>query len=229
MSGSDDKNRLVLSYLLLRKSLGVLGVLLPVILVVGDLIVGSGQLQDSISHYYGTVMRSVFVGVLFAIGVFLFSYIGYKRQEHERRQLSDNAAGNLACLFALGVALFPTTSDVAAVRMVHFVSAVGFFLTLAYFSLVLFVKTKLGSKPSPQKVKRNQIYRICGWTMIGCLALIGVYIWFLDDTVLADLRPVLWLETAALWAFGISWFTKGETWLADSDQEKGGTPSLSPI
>ena len=44
-------------------------------------------------------MQDVFVGVLFVIAWFLFSYRGYERK--------DDVAGDVACLCALGVALFP--------------------------------------------------------------------------------------------------------------------------
>ena len=33
---------------------------------------------------------------------------------------------------------------------------------------------------------------------------------------LAAFKPVCWLEAAALWAFGVSWFVKGETILTDT-------------
>ena len=111
MGTNSNDNPLVLAYLTLRRVVGALGVLLPPILFFGALILSSTGLQESISHYYGTVMRGVFVGVLFAIGVFLYSYIGYEPSDDKKRfEPSDNIAGNLACFFALGVALFPTNS-----------------------------------------------------------------------------------------------------------------------
>ncbi len=45
--------------------------------------------------------------------------------------------------------------------------------------------------------------------------MIGINWLFLDDR-LEDLRPVLWLESLALWAFGIAWFVKGRTLWKDS-------------
>ena len=111
MGTNSNDNPLVLAYLTLRRVVGALGVLLPPTLFFGALILSSTGLQESISHYYGTVMRGVFVGVLFAIGVFLYSYIGYEPSDDKKRfEPSDNIAGNLACFFALGVALFPTNS-----------------------------------------------------------------------------------------------------------------------
>jgi hypothetical protein len=198
-----DDNQLVLSYLALRRAVGVLGVMLPGILPIGVLLLSSGTgLQDSISAYYNTVMRGVFVGVLFAIGVFLFTYQGYER--------FDNIAGNLACVFALGVALFPVTSGNSFVRSVHFLSATALFLTLSYFSLFLFTKSKAGATRTPKKETRNKVYVVCGIFMLACIVLIAVFYWFLQETGIGAIRPVFWLEGLALWAFDWSWFVKGE-------------------
>ncbi len=201
---------MVRSYLALRRAVGVLGVTLPVILTLGVLVLDSSQgWQDTISDYIGTVMRGVFVGVLFSIGVFLYFYTGYEPADDKKPYLpSDNLAGNMACVFALGVALFPTNSGNTLVRTVHFVSAAALFLTLAYFSLALFTKT--GGAMTPHKRTRNKIYRACGVIILVCIALIALYGWFLRDSSLATVKPVFWLESIALWAFGWAWFVKGE-------------------
>jgi hypothetical protein len=39
----------------------------------------------------------------------------------------------------------------------------------------------------------------------------------LKDTAIAAIKPVFWLESLALWAFGISWFVKGETLWRDAE------------
>lgn len=210
MSDNDAIPRVLVSYLTLRRVVGSLGVLLPVLVAVGCFVLGScTELLDSISAYYGTEMRDVFVGVLFVIGWFLFSYRGYERK--------DDLAGDLACVFALGVALFPTTSDNELIRTLHFVSATLMFLALAYFSLFLFTKSKPGGTPTPEKRIRNKIYVACGVIMLACIALIGLYHALLQDTGIAGIKPVFWLEAMALWAFGTSWFIKGETLWKDAE------------
>lgn len=206
--GESDSH--VRSYLALRKAIGVLGIAMPVILALGVLVLAPDQgLQPTISDYVDTVMGDAFVGILFAIGVFLSFYLGYDRDPDQPRFLpSDKVASNLGGVFAIGVALFPTTSSVGFVQGVHMVSALLLFLTLAYFALWQFTKT--GGEPTPEKVLRNRIYRISGVTILGCIALIGIHGWFFRDTGVDDLRPVFWLESVALWAFGIAWFVKGE-------------------
>ncbi|MBO6576877.1 MAG: hypothetical protein JJ896_16095 [Rhodothermales bacterium] len=205
---SRSDGRTLVSFLTLRRVVGALGVLLPIVLVLGsNALDPQPGLQESISDYYGTAMRDVFVGVLFAIGWFLFSYRGY--------DVRDDLAGDLACLFAMGVALFPTTSADPAIRNVHFASAALLFLVLAYFSLYLFTKSRVGTPMTREKRLRNRVYRICGVLMLLCIALIAVYKWGFEDTALAHWKPVFWLESIALWAFGWSWFVKGETVLTD--------------
>jgi hypothetical protein len=205
---------LVLSYLSLRKAIGLLGAFMPFVLSIGLFVLHHKGLQGSISGYYHTEMRDVFVGILCAIGVFLLSYRGYDSK--------DRIAGNLACVFAIGTALFPTTpvdpGPMDKVKgVIHFTSAALLFLTLAYFSLRLFTKTDPKSGPTPQKSKRNLIYKVCGYTIVAAIALIAVYKLLPDgaENRLAELKPVFWLESIAVVAFGISWLTKGEAILKD--------------
>ena len=195
----------LVSYVTLRRIVGILGVSLPVVLALwGFALCRCVGLQPSISDYYSLRTRDALVGILFTIGWFLFTYRGYERK--------DNVAGNLAGVFALGVALFPN-SGTATERHVHFASALGLFLVLAYFSLFLF--TKSAGSPTPQKRTRNAIYRLCGVSMLCCIAAIGVYYAALVNTSLSAWQPVFWLESLALWSFGISWFVKGETFFKD--------------
>jgi len=205
---------LAVSYLTLRKVIGLMGVLFPFILAIGCVLLSPlTGIQESISAYYGTIMRNVFVGVLFTIGWFLFAYKGYEDQ--------DDMAGDLACLFALGVALFPITNPHQWVQVMHLIFAASLFITLAYFSMVLF--TKSDGKMTTRKKTRNKIYKSCGWIMLACIALILVYKLFLQHTVIAALQPTFWLETFALWAFGVSWMTKGKLlWadVVDADQKQ---------
>ena len=207
MYENNGSSRVFVSFLTLRRAVGVLGVLLPWLLVVVCSWLGRCvEIEDSISAYYGTVSRDVFVGVLFVIALFLFAYRGYDRR--------DDIAGDLACVFALGVALFPITSQNALIRNVHFVSAALLFLVLAYFSIFLFTKTAKDGTPTPQKATRNKVYVSSGVIMLLCIALVPVaYALVGEPTGVA--KPVFWLETIALSVFGVSWFIKGETLLQD--------------
>jgi hypothetical protein len=49
--------------------------------------------------------------------------------------------------------------------------------------------------------------------------LIGVYAVLLSDSPLAGIKPIFWLESFVLWAFGFSWLIKGETLWKDAQAE----------
>ncbi len=225
-SANDQTSSLVLSYLKLRIAIGVLGVAFPILLIVGDALLSGNGFCRSISFYYHTQMRDLFVGVLFLIASMLFTYRGYS---DENCQL-DNVISTFGCFFAIGIAVFPSIADRTQVNIsrsaivldtLHFISAVLFFLTLIYFCLVLFVKTDKEHMQKP-KIYRNRVYRISGYTMAGSMILLGFYYvvlrkWFPD---LECVQPVFCLETLMLWAFGLSWLTKGQAILKDRDDDK---------
>jgi len=207
---TDDSYRFLITYLHLRKVIGLLAISLPFILLIGNMMVfDEYNIQDSISHYYYTEMRDIFVGVLFAFGIFLFSYRGYEPK--------DNLVGNFACLFAVGIALFPTSQDPANIAgYIHATSAALFFLTLSYFSLHLFTKTD-NATPSPRQKLRKKIYKTCGLIMLICMGIVIIYFALPESAKesLSAYKPIFFLETIMIFAFGISWFTKGKGILAD--------------
>jgi uncharacterized membrane-anchored protein len=64
--------------------------------------------------------------------------------------------------------------------------------------------------PSQQKLLRNRIYQICA-TVIGvCLAAI-VITTFLPASVKGDFPWIFLWEALGIFAFGVSWFVKGQT------------------
>lgn len=205
----------VFSYLELRRAIGILGIALPFVLALGGLLLFQTGLQSSISAYYHTAMGDVLVGTLFAFGFFLLSYRGYDRR--------DYLAGDLACLFLVGVALFPTAPEGVvskADRLIGYAHAVFTILsfgTLTYFALYLFRLKDKKKPPTKRKLQRNRVYKLSGSIMAVCIVLIVVYTLLPSQSKssIADLRPVFWLESIVIWAFGVSWFTKGEAILKD--------------
>src|SRR5262245_48420978 len=127
-----------------RTAIGVLGVSLPILLVLSSLL-NRQELQSSISAYYFTSARDVFVGILWVIGVFLFFY-----RYRPRRPV---------------VALFPTTPPPASpvqppqIGMVHGFAAAVLFICLSFFPLLLFSQSRT----------RGHVYRRYGWVMIALL------------------------------------------------------------
>ncbi|SBT46975.1 DUF998 domain-containing protein [Micromonospora auratinigra] len=195
----------------LRLGVGVVGIALPLVLIVGHMVaVGRLTLVDSLSGYYYTEVRDVFVGALCAIGVFLISY---------RYRRPDDLLGTVAGVLAVVVALCPTTMGAPAgstgqgdrlVGVVHQVAAATLFVLLAVFCLFLFTRPdRVGVPPRPAAVR---FYRSCGALILLAIggALAGA---LLPADVRQELKPVLWCETVAVFAFAAAWLAKSDALL----------------
>lgn len=209
----------VLSYIGLRRSVGAIGTALPFVLPLGTVALFTMDLPSSLSGYYYTGMRDVFVGSMCAIGVFLLSY---------KFGRADNWLGTIAGVSAIGLSIFPTTPGGSptptrwehAAGVLHLVFAAVFFVALAIFCLFLFTRTEPDGTPTDQKRTRNVVYRICGWVIVGCLVLAVVAGVGLGTDLKAELRPLFWLESVAVLAFGVSWLVKGETLFRDQPESR---------
>ncbi|HZI30507.1 MAG TPA: DUF998 domain-containing protein [Gemmatimonadaceae bacterium] len=206
-----------------RTAIGVLGVLLPILLIVSSL-VQQQAIRNSISAYYHTSARDWFVGTLWVLGVFLFFYryrplqLSTPRSQREsiRTGAADAWLGKIAGVSAVLVALLPTTdegspSQPAIIGTAHGVAAAILFVCLSLFPLLLFSQSR----------KRGPFYRVVGWLMIILLSLVAAHA-FAPGSIrlsLAPLKPVLVIETLLIWTFGISWFEKGRELAGD---EKSG-------
>lgn len=201
-------NNQIISYYALRILIGATGILLPFLLIIGKLVSeNSFVIEFSVSDYYdNSTAGDILVGILFVLGFFLMTYKGYDK--------TDSISANLGCVFALGVALCPTTSSVPFIHIMHFVFALLLFSVFIFFSIYLFRKTGPG-RPTKQKNKRNTIYLACGFIMIACI--VGISLSMLVFKAAAqEYQLVFWFESIALIAFGFSWITKAEfLFLAD--------------
>jgi len=207
MNPDNQNNNLIHSYLALRKAVGWIGIMLPFTLVTGVILIfRERMIMHSISHYYYSGMRDVFVGALWAIALFLFFYRGY---DNWGKINWDNWLSSLAGLFAIGIAMFPTTESgpTDTTGLIHFVCAAIFFVILALFSMFIF--TKKGKSPTDEKIVRNRIFRICGAIMLACLLAIFLFM-KTSHTHESALSFVFWAETIALVAFGIYGLQKGD-------------------
>lgn len=203
--------RYVRSYLMLRRIVGALGLAIPVLLVFGEpLAFGGGPFpRGSLSAYYYSGLRDVFVGALCAIGVFL---VTYKVAERSRENRLSTCAG----LAVIVVALFPTGrpwSGVPAtplqqrlgeglVEGIHFAAAGVFIAALGVISYYF-------SKPPPAGADVSQTR----WARVHLVSAAAIAAALLL-AVIAGLtgrppRGLLIAEWIAIWAFGASWLTKG--------------------
>ena len=228
MDQSINSKPLLISSRALMGMIGLLGFLIPVIVFFASIIADNcDSIQSSISAYYHTNARDLLVGMICALAFAFFAYKGYK----EKAVINDMLIGNLAAVFALGVAFFPTSVssgqdsncvlpiDKGIYGVVHYVSAVLLFITLAYFALFQFTKTEEGciyikgrwNKLKPKKKNDNIIYIICGSLIMLCMILAGVYLAFLSDELtgsISKIKPIFILETIMLWSFSYAWLHK---------------------
>jgi hypothetical protein len=210
-----EESRYVRSFLVLRVFIGVLGVTLPFVLlfVDGVLLDGDPFLRDSVSGYYYSGAREIFVGVLSAIAIFLISYKVVERN-------LDNTLSLLAGLSALGVAFFPTGRPSSAavltplqvrlsegvVKAVHFTCAGVFIVSLAALCICFGIRE--GARCAEPHHRSPTFWRWYHWS---CAGIIGLALLFIVIAAAAGGPPRALLigEAVSVLAFGASWLMKG--------------------
>jgi hypothetical protein len=210
---------LILSFRALRRLIGILGMVLPLVCFLGGLLFGGVGLQRSISRYYYTNVRDFFVGLMLGMAFFMMTYRGH--------ELIDTVANLATGLAGVGVGLFPclaldTGARVGIFRLserdsniVHLACASSFFVLLALVSLFLFTRTHRDREPTARKRQRNLVYIVCGCLILASLVALLILLRHLDGPALDRTSVEFLAETVMLEAFGISWLVKGETVLRD--------------
>jgi hypothetical protein len=208
--------RYVRAFLILRVMVGALGIALPFALVLIDGLWFDGNRfpRTSLSAYYYSGVRELFVGALSATGVFL---IAYKVAEVNL----DNTLSLLAGVAVLGVAMFPTDRSSRAIALtplqdrlgettvatIHYVSAATFISALAIISY--FFGRREGARPPVPGKRSPGFWRAFHW---GCAGLIAAALAFILVTEVLGTGPAESLligEAVSIWAFGVSWLWKG--------------------
>ena len=209
----------------IRNLVGLMGMILPWFCLLGYYLnykSGANGLTepfpDSMSiTYYVTPVLSM---VLATAAIVLITYVGYDWR--------DRLVTSLSGFFGLLIVLFPCSDSngvynamgivncsgyfqtpVEVNKIIHNVSAVTFFLLLAFNSFFLF--TLGGDVQTQEKKKRNLIYKICAIGMVAALAILVIPVSFPHKG--------FWIEAVALTFFGVSWLTKGEMWLKDKTDD----------
>ena len=164
-------------------------------------------------------MRDLFVGTLSATGVFL---ITYKVFEHTL----DNILSIVAGVAVMGVALFPTSRppDIATpltplesrlgearVAIVHYICAGIFIVLLGVITLIFGIREGRRSQwRDGERARRSPTF----WKRFhwGCAAAIGLALAFMGVSEITrwfSHYSLIVGETAAVFAFGVSWLMKG--------------------
>jgi hypothetical protein len=212
----------MISYMAFRKLVGWVAIALPIVVWVGAYVRETIPMQDSISAYYYTSMRDLFVGFLCAVGVYLVLYRGVSKL--------DNTVTTIAGAAVMSIALLPMdpTYDPIIKQQFsglnsaacyvnhgplkfHFVASVVFFSAISFLVTFRFPRTK---EPliTPQKTRRNKVYFICGVTMFLGIVTIGIQ--------LLRHGSIFWPETITIGAFGVAWLTKGQLILKDDERQR---------
>lgn len=207
----------IISYKNLRRLIGILGMLLPLVCFLGGLWFGHLKLQRSISFYYYTNVRDVLVGLLIGVGMFLTTYNGYEK--------IDSIVSKVTGFAGLGIAIFPCLSNINPVGFfqlqpqisngIHLTCASLFFILLAINSIFLFTITSDRSTMTQNKKKRNVVYVTCGVIILLSIISLVIIELTVDPIIIKEKCLVFILETIMLEAFGISWLVKGETIFRD--------------
>lgn len=206
-----------LMYCRIRKACGILGMLLPVLVLLSAIGYGArmylpenfwSNLSISATYYITPIMTMV----LAAASVVLIAYDGYSK--------IDNIITVAAGIFGLLIVLFPCNSAFAGdyvggffmvtpeiSGVIHNISASIFFILLAFNSMFLFTRYGAANKDTKEPVmtekkkQRNKVYRICAICMLVPMLIMIIPVHFFAKTFM--------LETVMLWAFGFSWLVKG--------------------
>lgn len=218
-AASSDGGRYVRSFMVMRVVVGGLGVAMPFLLVLLDKVAFHGDPfpRDSLSVYYYSGMREVFVVILGTTGFFL---VAYKITERNLDNLLSLAAGSAAIV----IPLFPTGRPAALVasttltplqnligedwtKYVHFGASAVFIGSLGLIS-ILFGRRE-GERETHGNARSAGFWR--GYHFICAAAIGAAAIWIILTTWFVDgpYWSLLAGESVSAWAFGASWFMKG--------------------
>ena len=221
MSPSNPQNEFVVSYLTLRQMIGWAGLLLPIAVRLGAYLFEGIASTDSVSAYYYTGMRDVFVSTLVLGGALLACY--------RTPAWHDSAVAIAAGVSAVGIGLFPMVpayapeilrkypqmgEAIAKCYVNRGLLGYHFLFVAAFFALTFYLVTFRFSAftpalPTVQKLMRNTIYRWCGVIMAAAFVVIGIM------ALTTEGGSIFWPEAVAIIAFSVAWLVKGQTILKD--------------
>lgn len=205
------------TYMGLRLGLLLVAVMLPLLLWWGELMFAGTPLLGSMSAYYHSGMRNLFVGALFALGALLVTYKGFSKRE--------NWALNLACVFLVGVALVPTgapeeqaatvsgTGGPLGFLTLHGSLAGLFFLCMGYVCLFRAGDTLTLMKSDRLRPWHRSAagYRVW-YRLVGALLLLSPATAAIANYIVRESPErhsyTFWLEAMAVWAFSLFWLLK---------------------
>lgn len=207
----------------LRLGVGVVGTLLPVLLIAGNWLLDDKVLvPSSMSGSYYTSARNLFTGSLCALGAFL---IGYRRTERQDRCTWFAGLCALVVAFAPTVPPAPATEP-AWVSDLHYSAATALIATLGLFCLMVFSDDVQPGRPrtgslarrlrawvssaleSLRQHGRDSVYLSCGFVVFVAGAL-AAWTGFGRVGWSAGWPSLYCFEAIAVFAFGVAWIIAG--------------------
>ena len=199
----DIRRHIFGTYINMRLWMGIVALVYPIVLCAWGTYNGV-PLAQSISHYYwnsielNSPVRNLMVGGLFSIGFSLYLYQGFTKRE--------NYALNVAGVFAVGVALFPTEINCepnCAKFTMHGFFAVSLFMCLVYVTWFR-ARDTLKYLPPADTPKYKRLYFV-----VGSIMLLSPLIAFVLQALLQQSgKHIFFIEAAGVWAFAGYWFIK---------------------
>lgn len=207
----DIREHVIETYASLRFGMAVIAFGLPFVLVFGFWVVEPGYgMLNSLSAYYHTPMRDIFVGALATVGVCLHVYKGVDSLEN----IALNVAGVLAVLVALLPVYVPdiilqASPDWLAREpftqpVLHGALAIVFFMIIAFVCVKCSATTLAALRSEKRRRRYRRFYTIVGILMIVLPVLAAVLTFFTVPRY-----AIFAAETMALWVFAAFWLTKG--------------------
>lgn len=214
------------TYFYLRLGMGFLAVAFPLLLWGLGHFALDMPLQNSMSAYYHTELRDIFVGMLVAIGFLLFLYKGFSRWE--------DYALNISGVLAVGIAVFPMnpeeifkckalcgqecmpysdaldrTSQMLIELGLHGPCAVLFFVPIVAVCVFFSQETLKTIASKTTRMTFAGIYTVLGLAMLALPVALVLSRWlgFFGYDSCKDVF-VFFLEWALIWSFGIFWIVK---------------------
>lgn len=206
----------VRQFLWLRTLVGSLGIALPLVVILVDkFLYEEGPLpRGSVSVYYYSGARDLFVSIMAATGIF---FIAYKVAETSL----ENTLSWLAGLGAITIPLFPTGRPskklplTSLQRLVgeHWVFIVHFAASVLFLGCLFGISLMFGYRERRRTRHERQKFSPAFWGAFhyGCAALMFLaFVWIAITLPLHEPAKALLVgEWTTAWAFGASWLAKG--------------------
>ncbi|MBE8522839.1 hypothetical protein ILP97_36030 [Amycolatopsis sp. H6(2020)] len=214
------RNSITKTYLALRWGMVGIGLILPFFLLIVHHWVTAAPQPDSISGYYHTPLRDVFVGALVTTGAFMVLYKIFTPIENWLL----NIAGVSAILVAMLPCAVPTGFPPAEFTSpaAHKVFAITTFGCLGLVAMFCANKTLDKERLSKKKVKIFHVfYKTIGVLMIAFPGVVALF-------YAAGTANLFWVESAGLWVFSAYWGAKTVEFGITGAEKKAITGSAGP-